>query len=425
MPGWHKGEGAVDGSKPILHHTVKASEGGRSRQKDKGIAWPARHMSRDIGPRPPGSQGERSAGHFIARELKSIGLSAETEPFHTPATTAWSEMLVHLMTIIGVVIFPANSNISYIFIFLGFIFFLLEEYGRSPFSLLQIRRRTANVFTKIQARRDADKTVVLLAHMDSPRSAFYYHPGFIYFIRLAFLLDFVCQAAIFMIFTVAYGGYLLSMEQNTLDLFWYLGLLLIIPLAMTILALLIKAASAQVTPGGNLNASGVAVLLELARVYSRRQPHNIDLWLVSTAAADAGAVGVKRLIRKHRRELRGAYFISMDGVGRGFPVCYRREGRLIPFHANRRLIRLVKHISEVHTHYSARFKRNTLYLSEGFQLLSRGRKAITISCREDTRYPRYWMWIKDDYDNIDPRSLRLALDFITAMIDSIDRGDFK
>ncbi len=415
----------MDGSKPILHHTVEASEGGRSRQKDKGIAWPARHMSRDIGPRPPGSQGERSAGHFIARELKSLGLSAEMQAFHTPATTAWSEMLVHLLTIIGVIVFPASANISFVLICLGFIFFLLEEYGRSPFGFLQMRRRTANVFAKIGAQRGADKTVVLIAHMDSPRSAFYYRPGLIHFVRLAFLVDFVCQTAVFMLFTVAYGGHLLSMEQDTLDLLWHLGLLLIIPIAFALLGLLIKAASAQTTPGGNINASGVAVLLELARVYSRRQPHNIDLWLVSTAAADAGGIGAKRLIRQHRRELKGAYFICIDGVGRGFPVCYRREGRLMSFRANRRLTGLVKHISEVHAHYSAGFKRNSLYLSEGFQLLSRGRKAITISCREETRYPRYWLWAKDDYDNIDPRSLRLALDFITAMVDNIDRGEFK
>ena len=415
----------MDGSKPILHHTVKASEGSRSRQRDKGIVWPARHMSRDIGPRPPGSQGERSAGHFIARELKSLGLSAETQTLHTPATTAWSEMLAHLMTILGVIVFPANSNISFILICLGFIFFLLEEYGRSPFSFLLMRRRTANVFAKVQAQRESDMTVVLMAHMDSPRSAFYYRPGLIYLYRLAFLVDFICQAAVFMLFTVAYGGYLLSMEQGTLDFFWHLGLVLIIPIAASLLGLLIKAASAQITPGGNLNASGVAVLLELARVYSRRRPHNIDLWLVSTAAADAGGVGAKRLMRQYRRELKGAYFICMDGVGRGFPVAYRREGRLIPFRANRHLTRLVKHISEVHAHYSAGFKRNSLYLSEGFQLLSRGRKAITISCREESRYPRYWMWAKDDYDNIDPRSLRLALDFVTAMVDSIDRGDFE
>ncbi|MBK5093475.1 MAG: M28 family peptidase [Actinobacteria bacterium] len=415
----------MEGNDPILHHTVSGGEGSRGRQRKKGVSWPARHLARDIGPRPPGSQGERSAGHFIAREFKALGMSAETQAFRTPATTAWSEMLVHLFPVIGVLIFPVNSHISYLLICLSFLFFLLEEYGRSPFTLLQIRRRTGNVLTKIDALHNADRKVVLIAHMDSPHTAFYYRPGIINLLRVAFIVDFICQAAIFMLFTVAYGGYLLSMEKDTLTLLWHIGLLLAIFPALSLFALLIKAATAQVTPGGNHNASGVAVLMELARVYSRRQPHNIDLWLVSTAAADAGGLGAKRLIRKYRRELKGAYFIIIDGVGRGFPICYSREGRLIPFRASRRLTKLVKHISEVHAHYSAGFRRNSLYVSEGFQLLSRGRKAITISSREEKRYPRYFKWVKDDYDNIDPRSLRLALDFIIAMVDNIDRGDSK
>ena len=196
-----------------------------------------------------------------------------------------------------------------------------------------------------------------------------------------------------------------------------------IPFAL--IALLFKAAAGRSIPGGNENASGVSVLLELARVYKRRQPHNTDLWLVSTGAADAGGIGVKRFLRKYRRDLKGALFIVVDGVGRGFPVCYRREGRLISFRANRKLTKLVKRISDVQVHYSSGFRRNSMYLSEGFYLLSRGRKAITLSSREESRYPKYWRWSKDGYDNVDPRSLRLSLDFVIAMLDNIDRGDLK
>jgi len=415
----------VDDSEHILHHTVSGGESTRARQGDKGITWPARHLARDIGPREPGSQGERSAAHFIERELNALGLATETQRFHAPATTAWSEMLVHLLPVIGAIAFPANSHISYGLICLGFFLFLLEYFGRSPFLWLQPRHRSENVIAKIKPHRDPRRTLVLIAHMDSPRSAFYHRPGLVRPARAAFLLDFVSMAALFMLFTVAYAGYLLSMEETTLTIFWQLGLILAIPPALALIALLSKAAAGRATPGGNDNASGVAVLLELARVYTRRQPHNTDLWLVSTAASDAGGAGVKRLARQYRRELKGAYYILMDGVGRGFPVCYKREGRLISFHSNRKLTGMARRISDVHAHYSTGFKRNSMYISEGFQLLSRGRKAVTVSSREDSRYPRYWRWSKDDYDNIDPRSLRLCLDFLIAMVDNIDRGDFK
>jgi hypothetical protein len=414
----------LEGSEHILHHTISSDKSSATKLKGKGITWPARHLARDIGPRAPGSQQELSAARFIETEFKSLGADAEVQRFRTPVTTAWSEMLVHLIVIFGVVIFPANSHISYALICLGFFLYLLESYGRSPFIWLQQQRRSQNVVLRLEPLREARRTLVIIAHMDSPRTAFYHRPGFVRLIRGAFLLDFACIASLFMLFTVVYAGYLLSMEKETLTLLWKLGLVIAAVPALAFLALLSKAAGPS-TPGGNDNASGVAVLLELARTYTRRHPLYSDLWLVSTGAADAAAMGARRLLRHNRRELKGAYFIIMEGVGRGFPVCFKREGRLVAFRSNRRLTDIVKQVNETQAHYSAGFGRNGLYLGEGFQLISRGRRAITVSSREESRHPRFWRCAKDDYDNIDLRSLRLSLDFMTALVDNIDRGDLK
>ncbi len=415
----------VEDSEHILHHTVSGGSDTRTRPRDRGIAAAARHLAKDIGPRPPGSQGERSAARFIERELSALDLSPETTQFRAPATTAWSWVIVHLLMVVGVIVFPANSHISFVLVCLAFFFFLLESFGRSPFTWLQPHRNSQNVVARVKPRSEPLRTVILIAHMDSPRTAFYFRPGLVRAVPAAFLLDLASMAALFMLFTLAYGGYLLRMEETTVTLSWHLGLFMAIPPSLALVALLFKAAGGRATPGGNDNASGVAVLLGLARVYTRRRPHNTDLWIVSTGASDAGGVGVKKLMRRYRRELKGAYFIVMDGVGRGFPVCYKREGRLISFRANRKLTALSRRISDVHAHYSAGFRRNGLYLSEGFMLLSRGRKAITLSAREESGYPRFWRWSRDDYSNIDPRSLRLTLDFVVAMVDNIDRGDFK
>lgn len=416
---------SVDNDGYILHHTVSKTEKPRDLKGEKGIVWPAKHLARDIGPRPPGSPGERSASRFVRKELEAMGFAVETQSFKTPVTTAWSEFFVHLILVAGVLLFPLSSHLSFGLIVLGFILFLMEEYGRSPFSWLQRHSPSENVITRIKPLRTRQKTLVLAAHTDSPRSAFYYRPGLVRFFRTVSLLDFICQAGIFMLFAFIYGGYLLNMERDTLTIFWQVGLLLLIIPILSLVALFSKAAGGKATPGGNDNASGIAVLLELARVYSRRQPINIEIWLVSTGASDAAGMGIRRLERDNRKELKDAYYILLDQVGRGFPVCYRREGKLLTFRANRRLTSLAKDISNTHTHYSAGFRRNNLYISEGFQLLSRGKKAITLSSREKSRYPRYWRWSKDDYENLDPRSLRLTLDFMRAMVDKLDRGNLR
>lgn len=418
-------EEPVDKSEPLVFHTAAGGDGSRVKRKEKGVTGPVRHLVKDIGPRPPGSPAEARASRFIERELKSLDLEVEIQRFHTPATTAWSEFFPHLILVIGAALFPLSNHLSYALVCVGFTVFLFEEFGRSPFLWMQRYRSSENIIARFEPYREPERTVVLVAHMDSPRSSFYYHPAVVRLHRSAFLIDCVFQALLFMFFTVLYGGSLLSMQEDRLAVLWRICLVILIPPAAAMLSLLYKGISGKATPGGNDNASGVAVLLQLAQVYSRRKPHNTRLWLAFTGASDAGAMGLKRLITKYRRDLKNAHFIVLDQVGRGFPVCYRREGRLIPFRSNRRLLSLCRRISDIHAHYGVEFKRNALYISEGYQLLSRGKRALTISSREKSRYPRYWRWSKDDYSNIDPRTLRLTADFVQAVVDNIDRGNLN
>ena len=412
----------LDASERILQHTVGGDRGERAGRREKGLARPVRRLARDIGPRPAGSREERSAADFVAAELRALDIEVEVQGFRAPPSTAWSEMLVHLPAVLGVAVFPASSHLSYALVCLGFLLFLLEYYGRSPFAWLQSHRHSQNVVARLQPQRAPRRTLVVAAHMDSPRAAFYRREGLQRFARLAFLADFAAIAALFMIFTACYAGFLLSMEKETLDFFWRLGLLVSAIPAISAIALLGKAMGSA-TPGGNDNASGVAALLELARFFAARPPLATELWLVATGAACAGGAGARSLLRHNRKRLRGAYLVFMDGVGRGFPVAYRREGMLIPFRANRGLSASFKRAGEAHAHFNATLRRNSAYLGEGFQLLSRGRRAMTVSSREDSRHPRFWRSARDDYDNVDLRSLRRSLDFMSAFVDAIDRGD--
>ncbi len=412
----------MESKEPVLFHTISARKEGLSGPGKGGLSRIIRHLTQEIGPRPPGSKGERKAARFVQRELESIGLSVQGMDFRAPETSAWSKMAPHLMTASGVALFPAASHLSYLLVCLGFLLFLCEEFGRSPLSLLLPRRNSQNLIARIEPLRETRHKVVLLAHLDSPRSAFYYRPALLGLYRASLALVFICHAAVFMLLTVAYGGFLLSMDRNILDFFWHLGLALAVPPLFAGLSLFYKGVGGRATPGGNDNASGLAVVIEASRVYARRKPHHVELWVAATGASDAGGLGARRLARKHRRELKGAYFIVVEGVGRGFPLCFKREGRFLRFRANRRLTALIKRVCETHVHHGTGFRNNGLYLGEGFQLLSRGRRAVTVRSWEESRFPRYWRWGKDDYDNVDPRSLRLALDFVIAIIDGIDRG---
>ena len=414
----------MDDSESILQHTITSPGTDAMRRVEKGIIGSVRHLSRDIGARTAGSKGERRAARFVERELEGMGLAVETQRFRAPATTAWSEALSHLVTVAGVLLFPVNTVLSYALVFLGFLFFLLEGFGRSPLAWASPRIQSENVIARISPAREAETKLVLVAHLDSPRSAFYHRPGLAAMLRFLYLVDATCQAALFMLFTVAFGGWLLSMERGRLDFLWYTGLMVAVPPFLAMLALFSKAIAGRDTPGGNLNASGVAVLLELSRICSRHPLYKAELWFAFTGASEVAALGVRKLVRRYRSRLRNAYFIVLEGVGRGFPACCRREGRLIPFRANRRLLALAKRTSQNYIHHGNGLVANNLYLGEGYHLISRGHRAVTLCSREDSPLPRYWHWVKDDHLHVDSRRLRTSLDFLRALVDAVDHGDF-
>lgn len=409
----------------VLQHTVHASRESRSRRWEKGVAWPARHLAADIGPRPPGSKGERRAARYVQRELEELGYRVEVEGFRTPVTTAWAKTFTRLLIVVGVLLFPVNGHLSYALVFTGFLSFLLERYGRNPFSWLGPIGRSENVVARSLPEREPEVRLVLLAHLDSPQSAFYYRPGLVSLYRLFRIADAAAQGVLFILFTLAYGGRLLSMDSSKLEFLWRTGLAFSTVPFLSMLALFSKAVSSRTSPGGNHNGSGVALLLEMARNYSRHRPHSAELWFVFTGASEANGRGARVLVRRHRRELRDAYFLVLEGVGRGFPACNAKEGPLPGFHADRRLLRLAHRIIESYAHYSRGMSANRLYPGEALQLLSRGHRAMTVTGREESSIPRHWRWEQDDQANVDPRNLRLALDFVRALVDAADHGGLR
>jgi Iap family predicted aminopeptidase len=69
------------------------------------------------------------------------------------------------------------------------------------------------------------------------------------------------------------------------------------------------------TPGANDNASGAAVLLELARYY-RRQQHHPHLRILFFGAEEEGLVGAKAYLARHLDDLKNsALLFNMDSVG--------------------------------------------------------------------------------------------------------------
>lgn len=83
----------------------------------------------------------------------------------------------------------------------------------------------------------------------------------------------------------------------------------------------------HVTPGANDNGSGVAVLLELARLFSMLRPKR-SLRFIFSAAEEGGGLGIRQYVEKYIDDIKKSVkaVINLDMVGVGEKLCIVRAG---------------------------------------------------------------------------------------------------
>jgi len=79
----------------------------------------------------------------------------------------------------------------------------------------------------------------------------------------------------------------------------------------------VTARSRQVSPGANDNASGIAVMLEVARVARESPPADSELAFVAFGAEEQGLVGSRTFVRKQKFDRENLTVLNLDMVGAG------------------------------------------------------------------------------------------------------------
>lgn len=225
-----------------------------------------------IGPRPVGSDTERTAAEWIGSAFNGIGLPAEIQDFETNRTTTWSNFLYYLIAILcvlGIGFFKNTAWLQWV-LFVLFIIdavgFFIELNGGRLISRILSKGPSQNVIARYTPRTRPGETrrkkVVVVAHYDTLRvsplteksMAKAYGILTITSQYLFFLLPLLC---LFMLLPVKF------LQAGRTGI-WYAALVLcIVPLILAV-DLLLRGVLKRFSQGANNNASGVAALLEIA-----------------------------------------------------------------------------------------------------------------------------------------------------------------
>lgn len=259
------------------------------------------------------SIGETKAINYLEKELESVNLEAHHEYFQWTGPT-------RVLMRVSYLVMMTYLLLSRLFLLLIVYVVIKLSFERTRQLSLIKKESSKNIFAKIPAKNPEFKrpVVIFSAHYDS----------------ISANIPYRVQALMFLIYRLIIGFYvciifILSIWL-TLDIFYIFALPTDIVIFISILSLFGIASSIPILyvvfnerPSSSSidNASGVAILIELAKLFKKNPLENMDIYFVWTGAEEWGLRGSKTFCANHiiymneEYDLNRSININIDMVG--------------------------------------------------------------------------------------------------------------
>ena len=271
------------------------------------------HITQLAIPRLVGSAGETEVQDYIVEQFTELGLDVSWEPF--VFTKFPAEVLPRILSALFVLIvlsvpwvgerFPIPVSFACVLSLTVAMFF--TQWQKRLEGLYDVGRkyRTENIIAKNGAKQDGNTPAFLfVAHYDSKSQ----------------VLPIAVRMVAYGIAIVGLMALTIVMLVKVIALIWIPNYIVwgIAGITSFCLLLLQINLTENRSPGGFDNASGVGVMLEVARVVMARDKKK-NVTFLATGAEEYGMCGALRYIQAHADEYdpENTYVINLDGLGVG------------------------------------------------------------------------------------------------------------
>ena len=369
-------------------------------------------LADDVGGRRPATRGERIAAELVSDELRSSGVHAATEPFAGYSTFAQPYGLITALAALPGAL-PRQRRASRAALATLAAAGLISEGGlvHTPLSAFLSRRPSANVVATIEPCGEAQRTLCLMAHLDTSRSGLLFDPRFAgllnHWIAIQSLATLVLPAEPWLA-RRAVGRALVRAARG---------------ICLAGLCLLAERELRGVdVPGANDNASGVGVVARLASEAAASPPQATRVVVLLNGCEEAGLLGAQSFLRA--RDTGGWLFLNFDGVGA--PATLRflpTEGILRRWPADPALIAAAERLRSVRPELGLEPAEGPIGLTyDATAVLARGGRALSLVAGDQGRIPNYHQ-PTDTVANLDRDVLARALEVGRELIAAVDRGE--
>ena len=281
----------------------------------------------------------------------------------------------------------------------------------TPLSDALSRRPSQNLVATIEPAGKPTRTVCLVCHLDTSRSGLLFHPALVAYLNpwlAAQSIAIAAQGSEALLGRFALGRRALAAARA------------FVAVAAALLAE--RELRGEDVPGANDNASGVAVVAELARELAAEPLTSSRVVVLMTGCEESGLLGAQAFLRS--RDTSGWLFVNFDSVGGPGTLRYvRREGIVQKWDADSALLEIAERVG-------SRRPRLELAASEGpigltydvTPVLARGGRGLSFVAGDGGVIPNYH-WPTDTPENLGPGALERALEVGREVLAAIDRGE--
>ncbi len=378
-----------------------------------------RHLAEKIGPRGSTTAEEKEAADYVHKQLANFGLQPVMDTFRgarsawLPAALFWSIVLASGFLFLG------GSQIAAIFALIlavtGLGSILLELMFR-PNLLRWIlpKGKSQNVWARIEAKTETREHVALVAHLDSHRTPWVFSSD--RWVRWFEKLVPIGMAFATLLIAILALGIVLP--------FPWLRIMAIGPMmvALGMLILILQADFTPYSPGANDNASGVGVVLDLAKQLAMHPLEHTTVWIVLTGCEEVGCYGAEDFIRRHKTELQHAAWITVDTVGsrNGVPVTLSQETFLSTTKSDGQLLEIVRGISSRRPELRTREISMKGAYTEGAIGAKHGLRVLTIESHQDNGTLSEWHRPTDRVENVSPECVQATETLVRELLLELD-----
>ncbi|MDR7400826.1 MAG: M28 family peptidase [Armatimonadota bacterium] len=240
-----------------------------------------------------------------------------------------------------------------------------------------------------------ERRIVLLAHYDSAKTFFLYHPRRVRGFRRTFLIHAVLATSLPLLVVW------IPILARAAGVFFLMQAAL----------LLHRERTAPYVNGANDNATGVAVAVQLFLEEAPRLPPGVELWVVLTGAEEVGARGARALLADLPPPAQ-TLVLNIDNVGQGQLYYAEAEGMLRLYRYAGPLVPAARSLE------GAAPLRYRLAYFDTLPLTRAGYPCLTL-IRLEGGVPPHWHWPTDTPDNVDVRAVDDTLAYARALLRSV------